>query len=117
MVKYESVEDKAISDELVRKAKVLKKRPLHLLNVNFAMVAALGGVIIMPLVLAIWLGSYLDEVYPQRFSWIVSLLFVGFCWGGFNAYWWLKTENDKIERLTELENTKKNSKERGEQKK
>lgn len=107
MVKYEPFEDKNIRDELVKKAKTLNRRPLGLLNVNFAMIAALGGVIIMPLILAIWLGTYLDETYPQRFSWIVSLLFVGFCWGGFNAYWWLKIENEKIERLTQSENTKK----------
>lgn len=111
MVKYEPLEDKKIKKKLVRKAEILKRRPLRLLNVNFGMIAALSGVMIMPLVLAIWLGRYLDDVWPQRFSWLLSLLFLGFAWGIVNAYFWLKNENEKIERLEKLEQTTDNQNE------
>ncbi|MBP5353324.1 MAG: AtpZ/AtpI family protein [Alphaproteobacteria bacterium] len=103
MVKYEPVQNEAVKEQLVHKAEMMRKRQSHLLNVNFGMIAALGGVIIMPLVLSIWLGRYLDETYPQRFSWLLSMLFLGFAWGIFNAYLWLKYENEKIERLSEAE--------------
>ena len=108
MGKYEPLQDKAISEKLVQKAEILKQRPQKLSNAHFGMIAALGGVIIMPLGLAVWLGNYLDAVYPQRFSWTLSLLLAGFCWSMFNAYLWLKMENERIQKLSEISDKTKN---------
>lgn len=95
----ESSREKEICENLIYKAEQIKQRPYRRFNYHFGMVAALGGAIIIPILLGIWLGSYLDNTYPQKFSWRLSLLFIGFVWGGFNAYWWLKIENDKIAKL------------------
>ncbi len=96
MVEFEKPQSDKLRNELVYKAELLKRRGEQQWHSNFGMIASLGGVIIVPILLGIWLGGYLDEVAPQRFSWRLSLLFVGFVWGGFNAYMWLNLQNHKI---------------------
>ncbi|MBR3675847.1 MAG: hypothetical protein IKN71_01775 [Alphaproteobacteria bacterium] len=96
MVEFEKSQNTKVRDELVYKAEMMKVRPNRHWKTNFGMIASLGGVIILPILLGIWCGGYLDSVIPQRFSWRLSLLFVGFAWGVFNAYMWIKIENDKI---------------------
>ena len=99
MVEFEKAQNEKIRDELRYKASLLKQRPERHWHSNFGMIASLGGVMIIPILLGLWLGGYLDEVYPQRFSWRLSLLFVGFAWGIFNAYMWISIENKKIAEL------------------
>ncbi|MBR1600645.1 MAG: AtpZ/AtpI family protein [Alphaproteobacteria bacterium] len=99
MPDFELPHEKKICDNLVYKAEQIKHRPYRRWNSEFGMIASLGGVIIIPILLGIWIGGYLDENLPQRFSWRLSLLFVGAVWGAFNAYWWLKIEEDKIRQL------------------
>ena len=90
---------KKVCDNLVYKAEQIKHRPYRNWSSEFGMIASLGGVIIIPILLGIWCGGYLDEILPQRFSWRLSLLFVGAVWGAFNAYWWFRIEEDKIKQL------------------
>ncbi|MBO6282269.1 MAG: AtpZ/AtpI family protein [Alphaproteobacteria bacterium] len=91
--------DKKLEQTLVHKAELMQKRSSRTWSANFGMIASLGGVIIVPILLGLWCGSYLDEVLPQRFSWRLTLLFVGLVWGFFNAYCWIKIENEKIDRI------------------
>ncbi|MEE6208085.1 MAG: AtpZ/AtpI family protein [Alphaproteobacteria bacterium] len=91
--------DRKLEETLVHKAELMQQRGNRTWRANFGMIASLGGVIIVPILLGLWGGSYLDEVLPQRFSWRLSLLFVGFTWGFVNAYYWIKIENEKIDRI------------------
>lgn len=99
MSDFENPNDKKVCNRLVNKAEQIKHRPYRCWNAEFGMIATLGGVIIIPIVLGIWCGGWLDVYLPQRFSWRLSLLFLGFVWGLFNAYWWLKIEESKIKKL------------------
>ena len=111
MVDFEKAQNTQVRDELIRKAELLKQRPYRRWSTHFGMIASLGGVIIVPILLGIWGGGYLDEVVPQRFSWRLSLLFVGFMWGAVNAYMWVSIENKKIDELVAKSNvTKKGEK-------
>lgn len=102
MVEFEKSQSDKVRDELIYKAELLKRRDNgQQFHSHFGMIASLGGVIIVPILLGIWLGGYLDEVVPQRFSWRLSLLFVGFAWGAFNAYMWLSLQNKKIAEMDE----------------
>ena len=92
--------EEKINETLLHKAELIQQRPLRRWNANFGMIASLGGVIIVPLLLGILGGGWLDEHYPQRFSWRLSCLVLGFVWGFANAYFWIVTENKKIERLS-----------------
>ena len=103
MSDFETPHDKKIRDNLICKAEQIKRRPYRKWNTQFGMIASLGGVIIIPILLGIWSGGWLDEHLPQRFSWRLSLLFVGFVWGAFNAYWWLKIEEAKIKKLEDYD--------------
>lgn len=91
--------EEIINRTLTHKVEQLENRPYRHWHSNFGMIASLGGVIIMPILLCLWGGSYLDEVYPQHFSWRLSGIFLGFMWGLLNAGLWIKIENRKIELL------------------
>lgn len=98
MTEYDEIAEKKIQKTLQRKAEQLKLRRKQRWNADFGMIASLGGVFIVPILLGIWGGKWLDEVFPQSFSWQLSLLFGGMLWGLINAYFWLKIENEKIAR-------------------
>lgn len=98
MADYDEIAEAKIQKTLTRKAKLLALRKKQKWRANFGMVAALGGVIITPLLIGIWSGGVLEELYPVDFSWRLTMLFLGFVWGGVNAYFWIKIENDKIKK-------------------
>ncbi|MBR2136776.1 MAG: hypothetical protein IJ852_02300 [Alphaproteobacteria bacterium] len=99
MADYDHSVQSQIRDKLVRKAQTMENRPRQRWRTNFGMIASLSGVIITPIVLGIFGGGYLDEVWPQHFSWRLTGLFLGFIWGIGNAYFWIKIENEKIEKI------------------
>ncbi len=96
MTEYNDKSSQEIADNLARKAVRLKMNNEQHISAGFGMIAALGGVIILPIVLGLWAGIFLDNHYPINFSWRVSLTFCGFVWGMINAYFWVKIENEKI---------------------
>lgn len=100
MVEFEKSNAEEIRNELIRRAENLRRKK-GMLSANFGMVASLGGVIIVPLLLGIFLGGYLDEKVPVSFSWRLSCLFMGAVWGAFNAYFWVKNEENKIRKMEE----------------
>lgn len=95
---FDDTAEKEIHNMLLHKAQRLKARRQQRWNADFGMIASLSGVIIVPILLGIFCGGWLDEYFPQRFSWRLSLLFLGFVWGLANAYYWLKYEEAKIEK-------------------
>ncbi len=93
---FENKNAEKITSELARKAVMLKLKKEQRINVSFGLIAALGGVIIIPILIGIWSGTFLDTHYTVRFSWRLSLIFCGFVWGMINAYYWIKIEEEKI---------------------
>ena len=96
MSEFENKKAAEIIDDLARKAVRLKIHHRQDISAGFGLIAALGGVIIIPILIGIWAGTFLDEHYPVTFSWRLSLIFCGFVWGMVNAYFWIKIENEKI---------------------
>ena len=94
-----SSEEQNIEETLLRKDEQIEQRPYRHWHANFGLIASLGGVIIVPILLGVIGGGWLDENYPQTFSWRLSGLFLGFMWGLMNAYFWLNIENKKIEKM------------------
>lgn len=94
---FDDTAEKEIRNALVRKAQQLKMRRRQRWNADFGMIASLGGVIIVPILLGVFGGGWLDKHFPLDFSWRLSLLFLGLLWGFVNGYYWLKIENAKIE--------------------
>lgn len=96
MAEFENKNAEELASDLARKAVMLKLKKEQQIHVSFGLIAALGGVIIIPILLGIWGGTFLDTHYPVSFSWRLSLIFCGFVWGMTNAYFWIKIEDKKI---------------------
>lgn len=59
---------------------------------GLGMMGLVGWAIAVPTLIGIALGVWLDESWPQQFSWTISLLFIGVALGALNAWWWLRRE-------------------------
>ncbi len=57
----------------------------------------IGFSVVLPLAGLILLGDYLDEAYPANFSWTFSGILAGLAVGLYNAWHWIKKEEDEIE--------------------
>ena len=101
---FDDTAEKEIHDTLLYKAQQLKVRRQQRWSADFGMIASLGGVIIVPILLGVFGGGWLDTHFPVDFSWRLSLLFLGFIWGLINAYYWLKIEDEKIRRNEKKQN-------------
>lgn len=93
MVRFDKTDDKKIERLLVRKAKLLANRSNRSLYVNVGIIGILGGIIIIPILIGIFIGAWIDNNYPMDpISWRLNLLFVGFALGLYYAYLWVKRE-------------------------
>jgi ATP synthase protein I len=56
------------------------------------MFGLVGWSVAVPIVVFTVVGVWLDRDYPARFSWTLSLLFLGVVLGCLNAWFWVKRE-------------------------
>jgi ATP synthase protein I len=63
---------------------------------GFALFGMVGWSVVVPTLLGIASGVWLDKKYPQSFSWTISLLFVGLFIGCIIAWQWVDKENKKM---------------------
>jgi ATP synthase protein I len=61
----------------------------------------IGWSIVVPLILGVLLGQWLDSQHPQRFSWTLSLLLAGLTIGCINVWHWIDKENKNIDKEQE----------------
>ncbi len=55
-----------------------------------------GWSVALPMLACLALGLWLDSHFEQRFSWTLTLLFVGIVLGCLNAWYWLSREREQI---------------------
>ena len=60
---------------------------------GFGMFGLIGWSVVVPTLLGAALGIWLDGAVPSRFSWTLSLLFIGAVLGSINAWYWVEREN------------------------
>lgn len=93
MTKFNPTDDKKIENILMKKARQLKHRDSRSLYVNVGIIGILGGIIIFPILLGIFLGGWLDEAYPvSKLSWRLNLILIGAMVGFFYGWLWIKYE-------------------------
>lgn len=88
-----------MSDQIgAREARKLKarRRGGRSIWLGFAMSGLVGWSIVVPLLLGIALGMWLDRHYPARHSWTLTLLVAGLCIGCWNAWRWITEEQADI---------------------
>lgn len=85
-----------VANEIARKAR-LKKQALkrHDENVwyGLGMFGLVGWAVAVPTLLGVALGIWLDAHSPARFSWTLTLLFLGVILGSLNAWYWVRRES------------------------
>ncbi|MBW1916841.1 MAG: AtpZ/AtpI family protein [Deltaproteobacteria bacterium] len=72
------------------KARHRRDRPLWF---GLGMFGLVGWSVAIPTLIGIALGIWLDMKLPARFSWTLTLLFVGVILGCLNAWYWIKRES------------------------
>ncbi len=78
----------AIGDKAARRlrARAHKGRPVWF---GLGMFGMVGWAVIVPMVLGIALGVWIDRHWPGRISWTLTLLFLGTVLGCMNAWRWV----------------------------
>lgn len=66
----------------------------------------LAWVTVVPMILGLFLGRYLDHNYPAGLSWTLSLLVFGSFMGFYNLYDSLMKESKKLEKKDKNKNGK-----------
>jgi ATP synthase protein I len=60
---------------------------------GFGMFGVIGWTIAVPMLLGIFLGAWIDQTWPSRFSWTLMLLLAGLIIGCLNAWNWIHRES------------------------
>jgi ATP synthase protein I len=68
---------------------------------GFRMFGIVGWSVAVPTLLGTALGHWLDDKYPGKHSWTLTLLIIGLCLGCLNAWRWVARENKAIHDETE----------------
>lgn len=56
-----------------------------------------GWSVVLPMLICLAAGVWLDAHFEQRFSWTLTLLFVGIILGCLNAWYWVSREREQID--------------------
>jgi ATP synthase protein I len=83
-----------------KEARKLKTRARGRDSVWFGlgMFGLIGWSVVIPTLLGVALGVWLDRHYPTRFSWTLTLLILGVLLGSWNAWHWVSQERRNIEK-------------------
>lgn len=69
-----------------------RSRPDRGLWFGLGMFGLVGWSVVVPMLLGIALGIWLDKLWPGRISWALTLLFLGVIVGCRNAWYWIERE-------------------------
>ncbi len=95
-VREKAPHDREVGETIGRKAeRKIEARGARHRGVWFGlgMFGLVGWSVAVPTLLGIALGVWLDGRLPSRFSWTLTLLFIGAALGCLNAWYWVEREN------------------------
>jgi ATP synthase protein I len=81
----------SIGDKVARRQRA-RTRPDQGLWFGLGMFGLVGWSVVVPTLLGIAAGIWLDRLWPGRLSWTLTMLFLGVILGCMNAWYWLKRE-------------------------
>jgi ATP synthase protein I len=84
----------------VKVARKLKARRNHNQGIWFGLglLGLVGWSVVTPALIGVALGIWIDTRSHSRFSWTLMLLFIGLILGCWNAWHWVSTQQEIIER-------------------
>ncbi len=59
---------------------------------GLGMFGLVGWSVVLPMLLGIFVGAWIDERWPSQVSWRLTLMFVGLALGCVNAWMWIQKE-------------------------
>jgi ATP synthase protein I len=68
---------------------------------GLGLLGLIGWSVVVPTLLGVALGIWLDTRMPSRFSWTLTLMFAGLILGCLNAWQWVTREQASIKRTDE----------------
>ncbi|UAM98166.1 AtpZ/AtpI family protein [Polaribacter litorisediminis] len=83
-----------VSKKEQRKLKALRNK--NSVWFGLGLMGMVGWSVAVPSLAGASLGLWLDKLYPQSFSWALTLLLVGIIIGGVIAWYWVLKENKEI---------------------
>ncbi len=66
----------------------------HAIWFGVRMFGLVGWSVVVPTLAGVVLGSWIDHHWPSRISWTLTLLLVGIVFGCWQAWDWIRREND-----------------------
>ncbi|MRR08238.1 MAG: ATPase F0F1 [Deltaproteobacteria bacterium] len=86
---------KSVATKEARKISARKERD-HSLLFGLSIFGIVGWSVVVPTLLGVALGIWIDGRWPGRFSWTLMLLFGGLICGCLNAWYWVShvSKND-----------------------
>jgi ATP synthase protein I len=64
---------------------------------GLGMFGLIGWSVVIPTLLGVALGVWIDHTWPSRYSWTLMLLLLGIILGCLNAWRWVSQEHRKID--------------------
>ncbi len=86
-----------IGTKAARKARA-RREPKRDLWFGVGMFGLVGWSVMIPTLLGIALGIWVDKLWPGRISWTLTLLFLGVIVGCRNAWYWIERERQGNDR-------------------
>jgi len=70
----------------------------HNIWFGLGLLGLVGWSVVLPTLLGMALGIWIDREFPSRFSWTLMLMFAGLMLGCLNAWQWVNREQAAIQR-------------------
>jgi ATP synthase protein I len=62
---------------------------------GLGMFGLVGWSVVIPALIGVTVGLWIDDRWPSRFSWTLMLLIFGIAMGCLNAWWWIQRESQE----------------------
>lgn len=62
---------------------------------GLGMIGLVGWSVAIPTLIGIFMGVWIDNRFPSRYSWTLMLLFIGVVLGCLNAWFWVQQESQE----------------------
>ena len=79
-----------------RKLKARKNKD-RAIWMGFGLFGVIGWSVMIPTIIGVAIGIWIDSRWPSRISWTLTLLFIGIIIGCLNAWYWVQKERQTIE--------------------
>lgn len=76
----------------------IKKRKEQSTLYGLGVIGLIGWSVVIPTLIGVAIGRWLDSRWPSSISWTITLMLVGLALGSFNAWHWISGERKRIDK-------------------